>query len=129
MESRHFATEKGNEGGAPKHACLEDVDAMAAFYAPFAPVAHDAQRLAAASENRLIDDHDATLSCYTRRGYGARAFGTTRKGGPRWCQVTRRVTRDLTDGTLFADIYVADETSRFLHRCLPKGPRGIEAKL
>ena len=52
-------------------------------------------------------------------------FLTTRKGGPRWDSVKRRVTIDAESGEIVEDLNIEPSTSdAVLHRLLPNGIEG-----
>ena len=55
----------------------------------------------------------------------AKAFLTTKAGGPSWSKVMRRVTLSLDSGDVLEDIAVNKTTpEKILHRMLPKGTPG-----
>ena len=69
------------------------------------------------------------LRQYVRTDSGAKAFLTTRSGGPRWSCVKHRTTTDITTGKIIEDCPVAGMTEKALHRVLPEGPRDIQTVL
>ena len=60
----------------------------------------------------------------------ANRFRTSNSAGPMWSDVVRRVTRDLATGNVIEDSLVTgDESSKGLHRPLPRGVHNIETTL
>ena len=57
-------------------------------------------------------------------------FRTSNSAGPMWSDVVRRVTRDLATGNVIEDSLVTgEESSKRLHRPLPRGVHNIETTL
>ena len=60
----------------------------------------------------------------------AKAFVTTKKGGPKWGHVQRRMAQELTSGRLIEDLEITKSTSeKVLHRLLPKQTTGTRTVL
>ena len=66
-----------------------------------------------------------TTRTWHRLDRNAKAFLTTKTGGPLWSKVTRRVTLSLATGDVIEDLQVNESTSdKLLHRPLPAGTPG-----
>jgi len=62
---------------------------------------------------------------WVREDPGAKCFLTTKKGGPRWNSVKRRVTINTGTGEIVEDLNIEPSTSdAVLHRLLPNGISG-----
>ena len=63
--------------------------------------------------------------CWTRTDPNSKCFMTTKKGGPKWKHVQRRVTIAIDSGDVIEDIQITEKTTdKHLHRQLPKGTSG-----
>eukprot|EP00959_Pyramimonas_sp_CCMP1952_P156768 3278609-Pyramimonas_sp.AAC.1 len=66
------------------------------------------------------------LNTYTRTDHNIHHYVTTNKGGPKWCDVLRRVTINLDTNTVIKDIAVADPPTGYdWHAPLPAGVANI----
>ena len=76
---------------------------------------------------------EAPTMAWSRMDRGAKCFMTTKKNGPSWDTVTRRVTRNLDTDNAIDNQNVEWNSSKkynkFLHRPLPEGVTDIETVL
>jgi hypothetical protein len=69
------------------------------------------------------------LAVWSMTSAGARVFRTTTKDGPLWCQVHRRVTKDLATDLVIEDIDPRGLSDQELHKPIPGGPLDTETLL
>ena len=83
------------------------------------------QRVPKATAQKVHAKTAPATKTWYRVGRNAKAFLTTKTGGPLWSKVTRRVTLDLSSADIIEDLKVNKSTAEtLLHRLLPAGTSG-----
>ena len=83
------------------------------------------QRVETAKPQRVHTAATVPTRTWYRIARNAKAFLTTKTGGPSWNKITRRVTLDLNSGNILEDLLVNKATpEKLLHRMLPSGTPG-----
>ncbi len=90
------------------------------------PVEIQPERVARVAPQRVAASPKTITKTWYRIDHNAKAFITTKTGGPQWSKVSRCVTLYLTSGNIIQDLKVNRATSeKLLHRPLPKGTSGM----
>ena len=86
-----------------------------------------------AKKATVRDERNASATGQTtwrRCDSAATVFVTTTADGPKWEWVTRRITRDRSDGRVIEDLEINPDISQeVLCRPIPKGPKDVETTL
>ena len=96
------------------------------------PIPESKQDSQETKEASQTEEEKPTMT-WSRTDRGAKCFMTTKKYGPNWDTVTRRVTRNLDTGDVIDDHKIewnsSKQYNKFLHRPLPEGVTDIETTL
>ena len=75
------------------------------------------------------DENQDEENVWVRKDYDVKGFRMSKKEGPEWHQVYRRVTRDLATSEQIEDVQICGQSEEFLKRQLPEGVKDIQTCL
>ena len=91
---------------------------------PVRPSPHDQQ-----GEKKERSECLGEEDVWVRKDYDVSNFRMSKKEGPEWHQVYRRVTRDMATGGQIEDVQICGQSEKFLRRQLPEGVKDIQTYL